>query len=544
MKKTHFLKLNLLALLLINSKSYSQSDSIPVFLDAFNSFVISSSGFIPNSSLSIISGCPNDSFFDLPPYYPNHLFYINADIGAENGEALLNIYSKPGVYQNRDHRTSYTMAMSVPKIPLTLVYKYLYTDEYSDRFDSLWSIYRVSGNKMAYDEDGLRHEHLIAAQYKKDNLQLNTKYNWYRRWNATPYFFSPILSYGKSINPSISYSTYNISILSDWFINNHSEYYNHIIPKDFTDVSFTNKLTVKLSEGLMTDLKVQFDQSFNPESFISAGITRRNTPFHWNITGSVYNNYETSISGYGSYHFTPNVNCSLLVARQYVPESRPYCFIENRTPVSYKPTSIRQTNFYGSVSYTDTLFLIFNLNAWFQFNSDPLWESVTFANDTTFIRQMPYSENESVAGINAKFHYIFKALHLDCTPAVMFPVADTKRRFSIDKLMDFKLSYIPFDSNSISGSITLSYRDRSTLNYIIADFNEPMESFTSPSLTSIYLSVNVPFVLPFVNSFIDNASIFINAGPIRVSEKQRFLDHPRGNLIGPAIYAGIKGTFW
>lgn len=543
MKNKFFLKTSLFSLILISFAFITVADTIPVHLDAFNSFIYSPSNILSNSNLSIISGSPHDTFFNMPAY-SSHLFSIDADIGAENGEALLNRYSSPANYQNRDHRTAYSMLLSVPKTKFSLIYKYLYTDEYSDRFDSIWTIYRKTKNPMTHDEEGLRHEHLIMARYQDEKLLFQTNYNWYRRWNATPYFFSPILSCGYSVKPSLSYKTSAFSLLSTWLINKHSEYYDHVNPHEYTDVAFTNMITLNLTSTSSADFKVQFDPSLDPGSSFSASITNSSTPFSWNLSGSVYSNYKTSLNGYGLYRFTPNINCSLYVARSYIPQSREYTFKQFNTSVSYKPISLEQTGLYSSINYLDTLLIPFALSTWFQYNSDPIWESVTFKNDSIFIQQMPYKNSESVFGINGKCFFSLKSLHFSCSPAVMFPIGDTRSRFSLEKLVDLNLSYSRPDSNSFSASVTLQYRDRSSLNYILTDYNRPIQSFVSPSLTSLYLQINIPFIVPFINSLVQNTSLVINAGPIRISEEQRFHEHPLGNLIGPAIYAGIRGTLW
>jgi len=531
--------------LLLPSLLFSEPDSILVRLDKSNSFILSTTSTLPNSNLSIISLSPNDTFLEVPAYDSNSLLFISGDIGAETGEALLTRIYKPGYYPNRDHRTTYSTVLSILRIPLALSYKYLYTDEYTDRFDSIWTAYRIATHKsMQYYEDGLRHEHLIGKHYQQNNLLVQTGYNWYRRWNATPYFFSPVLSYGRSLNPQLTYYSKNLTLYSNWLINKHSEYYDHIYPTEYTDVSFTNKLAIKLSSNLSTSLEARFDPALDPGASFCASLLHDGTVFNWNLSASIFNSNDFSLQGYGSLNLTPNINCSLSVARSFVPKSRQFTFMEYQLPVSYNPISIDQVIFYSSATYKDTLLIPVSVNAWFQHNNKPIWESITFYDDSAVINQMPYKNGESVLGLNGNCRVNFKSLYLDCHPSITVPLGNTIRRFEIQKMLDVVLSFSPSDSNIISGSVRFHYRDSSYLNYIQSENCDLLQTFSSPSQTALYFQLNIPFIVPFIHRFTRNATLFIDAGPLRLSKTQRLREHPRGNLIGPAIYAGLKGNFW
>lgn len=526
---------------------FSEPDSILVRLDKSNSFVLSTTSVLPNSNLSIISLSPNDTFLEVPAHDSNHLLFISGDIGAETGEALLSRIYKPGYYPNRDHRTTFSTLLSVPRIPLSLSYKYNYTDEYTDRFDSIWINYKsVTGKNMQYDEDGLRHEHLFGMHYQQNNLLVQASYNWYRRWNATPYFFSPVLSYGRSLNPQLTYSSKNLTLYSNWLINKHSEYYDHIYPTEYTDVSFTNRLSIKLSSTMSTALEARFDPALDPGAALNASLLHEGTVFNWNLSASIFNSNDFSLQGYGSLNPTPNINCSLLVARAFVPESRYFTFMEYKLPVSYNPISTDQIIFYSSATYKDTFFIPVSVNTWFQHNNKPIWESITFSDDSAsaVINQMLYKNGESILGLNGNCRVNFKSLYLDCHPSIMIPLGNTVRRFSIEKMMDVVLAFSPSDNNIISGSVRFHYRDSSYLNYILSENNDLLQTFTSPSQTALYFQLNIPFTVPFIHRFTRNATLFIDAGPLRLSKTQRLREHPRGNQIGPAIYAGMKGNFW
>lgn len=533
----------LLIILLLPAVLLSQPDTFSVRLDKFNSFILSPTSILPNSNLSIISGSPNDTFLDVPTHQ-NYLLSISGDIGAETGEAMLNRLSKRANYPNRDHRTSFSALFSTPQIPLSFNYKYLYTDEYSDRFDSLWTNYAITtGKQMKYYEDGLRHEHLAAVRYQQNDLLVQTSYNWYRRWNATPYFFSPVLTYGYSINPMVSYSKKGFTLYSNWTINKYSEYYDHIKPADFTDLLFTSKLAFKLSASLSTALEARFDPTLDPGAVFSASLLHDGTIFNWNLMASIFNNNNFSLWGNGSLNPTPNINCSLSVARTFIPKSRHYIFTEIKLPVTYNPISTNQINLYSSITYKDTLLIPVSVNTWLQHNDKPVWESFTNYDDSAVINQVIYKYGETVFGLNGNGRLNFRSLYLDFRPTVTIPLGNTVRRFSIQKMLDINLSFLPEDSNLISASVSFHYRDSSYLNYLSGNTGL-IETFTSPMQTSLYFHLNVPFIVPFIHRFTKNATLFVDAGPVRISKTQRLREHPRGNLIGPAIYAGLKGNFW
>lgn len=543
MKKIYLI--TIAALFLSPAISIAQSDSVMLHIDKFNTFTYTTDGILPYSNLSVISGSPYDSFFIIPEH-SNNILNVTGLIGAENGEALLNRFSHPGHYQNRDHQTYFLTHLSLPKHPISFTYKYLYTDEYSDRYDSLWDDYKKNTKKsMTFDEEGLRHEHFTALRYQNNNLQLQAIYNWYRRWNATPLFFSPLLTCGHSFSPSLTYNKNNITLTSQWFINQHSEYYNHIDPVDFTDLSFINSMSFMISPMHTLEIKVQSDAQLSPQAQLTAGLSGNKAPVHWKLSGSVYSNYELSAQGYTSYFITPNFNCSLFAASNYIPLSRPYYFYEKNVFVNYKPISFRQNDLYSSFTYSDTLLLPISIKTWFNHISDPLWESVTVTtSDSMSIEQIVYKNGESVWGINGMCQFNFKSLHFDFNPSILIPVGDTKRRFAIKRLLDANLSYTPFEDSEFSISLKLQYRDKATLNYLVSNNFDYVVPYSVPSYTALYFDTNIPFIMPFGNSFITNASFFVNAGPIRLTTEQRVREHPFGNLIGPAVYAGLKGSFW
>ena len=130
------------------SSLFSEPDSILVRLDKSNSFVLSTTSALPNSNLSITSLSPNDTFLEVPAHDSNYLLFISGDIGAETGEALLNRIGKPGYYPQPGSLDHLFHLIICSRIPLALNYKYLYTDEYTDRFDSIWTSYAIATGKL------------------------------------------------------------------------------------------------------------------------------------------------------------------------------------------------------------------------------------------------------------------------------------------------------------------------------------------------------------------------------------------------------------
>jgi len=218
--------------------------------------------------------------------------------------------------------------------------------------------------------------------------------------------------------------------------------------------------------------------------------------------------------------------------------------MEYQLPVSYNPIATNQIVFYSSATYKDTLFIPVSINTWFQHINKPIWESITFYDDSAVINQILYKNGESVLGLNGNGRLYFKSFYLDCHPSIIIPLGNTVRRFAIEKMLDIVLAFSPSDNNIISGSVRYHYRDSSYLNYILSENSDLLQTFTSPSQTALYFQLNLPFSVPFIHRFTRNATFFIDAGPLRLSKTQRLREHPRGNQIGPAIYAGIKGNFW
>ena len=86
--------------------------------------------------------------------------------------------------------------------------------------------------------------------------------------------------------------------------------------------------------------------------------------------------------------------------------------------------------------------------------------------------------------------------------------------------------------------VGIEKRDRVSLKYRKDKYE--IQEFTAPAQTSAYVSLKMPFHLPVFREHL-RTNFQIEAGPIRFSKEQRFVEHPKGNLIGPSISFGVNG---
>jgi hypothetical protein len=538
------LTLSIIALLSLYTTTFCQVETYPVYIDGINAFNTSPDSYNFNSNLSLTGSSLADSFLISRHKKPDHsrlTLDINASLGAETGDPLLNTYSKPAYYENRDHRSIFTAELAAPRIPLTLDYRYRYIDTYSDRFDNLWTQYQSqTGRAMANSSEGLRYEHFADAYYQTENFIAGISYNLYKRWSATPYFFSPFFTDGTRINPYFQYSTAKTRLFSNVSFENKGMYYDHTSKVDYNDFSSESGIETKLGRSLTGKLEIHHDHAIEPDAALLVSIEKK-AAFDWGITGTLFSNNHTALSVYSKFNVTQKVQCSLQVARDYTPRERDYFFLENNTYVKYKPIDIYLVNFYSTAVYTDTLLFPITLSAWFQYCSDPVWESVSPYSDTTYIQQMlPENVTRSIVGINGTYSINYKSFLMRIAPNFMYHIGDQASRFIQNKALKIDLSYKNSWKYPFSVNATLIVKDETRLNYIKWGNEPDLETFTIPAQSSVYLRLKMPIIIPLIEKLAENTAFVMDVGPVRLSKVQRIQEHPRGNLIGPAIYAGLE----
>jgi len=94
------------------------------------------------------------------------------------------------------------------------------------------------------------------------------------------------------------------------------------------------------------------------------------------------------------------------------------------------------------------------------------------------------------------------------------------------------------NNDSLYAEIKIEYRDKALLKYRTTGME--IKDFIAPAQTSAYLFLKMPFHFPLFREHL-HTNFQIGAGPIRFSREQRFIEHPRGSLIGPTVSFGVNG---
>lgn len=523
----------------------SDYNSVPV--DGFNAFNLDTLDYKPSHNFSLTSGSANDSFTVFPEQKPQPAdsgertpriqFY--GLLGAETGDPLLNVYSNPGAYPNRDHATNVYILGHLPRLPLTLAYRYRYIDTYSDRFDSIWS-----SVPMVNSQEGLSHEHLAMALYNNSKLTMQLLYNWYEKWTATPYYFSPLYTGGFKLAPQLRYESGSVLFYSTWLFNRHSDYYDHVTALEYNDLSGTSGISAPLFTNVKGSVEFIFDYASDPEASIALRLQKLDSTSRvmWGLSATMFSDMHAAVNGFGLLKFTPNVQCSVSIARDHLSKERNYTFLENGTLVRYNSRKADQTNVYGALSYKNTILFPVSAALWTRYCSDPLQEKVSFSEGNTVITlDTSNSSATFFAGFHGTYSLSYRNIHCDLTPTLIYPIGKSLAHFKLPKRGRINLYYQQQNDNPVQAGVTVTYKDESALSYILPDENYTIQNFTAPAQTSVNIHLRVPFPAPFISSVVQRTAFIVDGGPVRLSGTQRVKEHPKGNLIGPAIYAGIEG---
>jgi hypothetical protein len=531
----------------VNLFGFNSRTDVP--LDGYNAFTYDTAQYLFNANLSIIYGSVNDSFYKIKNIVDTSVvhkkwpyFDFSTSLKTETGNALFNWYSNDS-HDKRYNENTFSITGAYPGIPITLAYKYRYNDTYSDRFDSLWHDYNFKNKKsMSYYQEGLCREDLILARYQSASMIIEALYNSYSRWGASPLYFTPIFSEGNVLHPSVQYTTNRITLFSKWNIDNRSTYYNLRNPYITTDLASDNGIEMDLEKNITGKLEIAYDNSKNPETAVSLSFIKSESRFRWGLSGTLYSDEHVAAKANGALTLNQNYGCSLSVSRDHLAKERAYDFYVNDWRVQYEPHVVDQTNLYGAISYEDTLLFPVKLAVWFQYCSNPIWESVSFPNNTTYIEQVTLpNTTQMVAGFYGNYFITYKKLKVNISPNLMIPLKTSLMRFKIGSTAQIDFIYSNLKPNPASVSLSLLYKDRSALSYPMNNDINNMQTYISPAYTSVNFNIRIPFITPLINSVLKNTAFIANYGPLRNQEIQRIHEQPKGNLIGPAIYAGFEG---
>jgi hypothetical protein len=550
--KLYFIHLFLFIILsyIVPIYGYNGTSTRNCRIDGFNIFHISDSSCLQNENISISQGNPNDSFYTIFPVNDSLHYGLNGAflMGAEIGDPLLNRFTTSPPY-NRDHESLFSATYGSTKIPLAAALRYRYLDTYSDRFDDHWQQYsETTQQNMFNNKEGLAYEIFAGTACTIRKFDLSVSYDFYRYWHCTPYFFSPLYTEGHTIKPQLRYNGKHFRLSTSADFNPSSWYYNHQTPVEYNDIIINSCFDGDFLHFSHYSFSVGYDRTLTPSSFIKTGISRTDSIINAGANGTFYSNYESAFDLYASLRFRQQWHCSLSVAREYIPASRSYNFLQIDTLVTYKAISLKRNTIYAAIGWKYKLFYPLHISGWFHYNSDPLMEAVTFKQDSTVAITQTTSKQcvHSFFGLNST--YSITAGYFSCIvhPIMVFPCGKRDHvRFLTGKSLDIKLLLSTKNSNPTSASLTFSFKDKTTLNYLVSSSSinpDSIQTFNTPASQSLYASFRIPFILPFFRSVIRSTAFTTHIGPVRFAREQRQREHPRGNLIGPVIIAGFEGT--
>ncbi len=516
-------------------------------IDGYNIFGAPDSMLVSDNGFSFTRGDPDDSFQTVLPIDDSINYHCQASLyfGSETGDPLLNNFISSGSYPNRDHETRASIDYAGMKIPLTAAVRYRYTDNYSDRFDSIWARYgEITGREMKNKNSGLVDEVFGAAAYRSRDMSFSASVDRYEQWHATPYFFSPLHEKGLTISPRLSYTTGPVRITSTGSYRKSAWYFDHEHPVDFIDPSTTNELRFSPDGRWGGSLNVAYDNALTPAALVRCGFNYNDSLINAGMNGSVFSNFRASVDAYGKVHIGRQWCCSLAVAHDYRPKERSYYFLEYDTLVMYEPRSIERNIVSSTINWKAPAGSPSGISGWFYYNSRPRRESVSRRNDTLFIKQVADGGSTrtflGVRGfLDIKKHY----WSLSILPAMMMPLGKKENvHFFVGKTVAVRLTGTTAGTTPASATIGLNCNDRPTLNYLMT---QPLgdtyeKTFTAPASASLHLSCRIPFIVPFFPKNANTGSFNVEAGPIHLTGKLRQKAHPRGNLMGPEINAGFE----
>lgn len=531
---------------------------IPVHLDGYNTLLFNQE--YPDQSLnmySIIYGNPLDRFpfSNLSRFHPlnqgktdtlqqsDSLFHCEAvaTIGGETGELMFNIYE--GIEQeNRDHFTTFVTGCSFPHSPLDLYFGYRYLDHYSDRFDELWRLYEdITDNKMAFSSQGLAYEftggYILSGPVAATALKTSS----YKHWGLTPFNFSPLFRSGYLLEPSLIFGLPKSTLAIDFSFDYHKDYYDHINFVEYTDEAWDITWQRRLQKGIIAQVHHQKDSRLSPSTCLQATLhdTVPNL-FRWTLSGNVYGNLRPGASINVDYTQIPTLTINLNSGLHFIPKSREYTFWEVNQQVDYHTKKYETASLHASLRYNDTLFFPAEAAVWLHYNEKPLWETAEWTGGKVVIRQDTIANAERLTfGGKAAYRISLKDFSVTLWGNMAVTPKDREIRFSLPRDMGADIAYGRPESDSLYAAVAVENRDRTSLKYLSINENKLFE-YTAPAQTSVSFLLRIPFTLPFFENHL--RTIFqTEAGPIRFLKEQRVQEHPRGNLIGPAISVGIKG---
>ena len=519
-------------------------------LDGYNVSLFNERSLAGKAGLSVTGGDPDDAFYTSPDTAggASPLFSGRLHLGAETGDPLLNAFTGDQRWPNRDHRSFISGEFRHPSHPIAAAVRYRYVDDYTDRFDSLWEKYRqVTGTGMQYSTKGVNYEVFGMVRYAGLRVDGMTSCYPYGRWHATPYYFSPLFERGMgTVTHLHAIMNKRLDLESEYELRQSFWYYDHEKGIRHQDHLLRTRLNWRQGKHIGFSGEFSYDSHLKP--CLNAGAGGVYTDSTVSVAGMLYGYSDGEIGG----HFKASVNlpaavrCSTAVTREYLKKEREYIFLENSTPVSYRTTGLMQNSFLFDVRWSGEWCIPVEGEGWLSYTSDPVWEHVDLTGDTVLVVQRSDDDMvQWIAGLRGRIVFLKGFFSASLQPGVFVPVGRSEKiRFFIGSFADANCTVSNGGKNPFSVSTTFHYNSEPRLAYPVRDSDgrEYLQEFTGETYIAGSLSMRIPFFVLPLRRLLSSTVFICDAGPLPFSGKGRVLVHPRGNRIGPRIYAGFEAS--
>lgn len=558
----HFLLISIPGVFIYNDSARGEDTGLlAVRIDGYNTVLFNQE--YPERSLnifSLISGNPYDRFpgdmlfpvTNQPAFqncflrgsYTDSLLHIHVTgtLGSETGDPLLNMFDKR--YKSKDHFTKFGIACAFPHIPLSMYGAYRYIDNYSTSFNQKWKDYSAgTGTEMAFSQEGLAHELVTGYSLKGTAALTGLQTTTYKRWEATPFYFSPLYSSGYILFPYLSFALPRSQISFHLVYDYHKDYYNHNDYSEVTDHLWDITWQRQFSRGAGIKISQRKNSTLNPSlaTHVQVNDTVTNL-LYWDISGYIFSNFRPGGSLAIHYNQFPNFLLSLNTAWDFIPQTREYTFWENATPVDYRSTMYDAVSFHSSLTYTDTLLFPLSASVWFHYQEKPQRETIEYTATRNIIRREEIANSSQMtSGGKGSYTITFRKFSALLWGNATITPKKKIVQFSLPLSMGADICYGKPDNDSLYAALKFENRARTAITYLNKNENEIL-TFSSPAFTRFTGTIKIPFLLPYVGKYI-RTTVQIEAGPFYFAESQYIQEHPRGNPIGPMVSVLLNGFF-
>ncbi|MBD3344821.1 MAG: hypothetical protein GF401_07135 [Chitinivibrionales bacterium] len=459
-------------------------------------------------------------------------------VGAEVGDNLLNLTGP-----QRDHFDNIGISWNIPKAPVSLLARYRYFDQYSDRFNSLWGAYPDSdGQPMKYYDEGLVKDITGAYRYAGQALYAEGSLKKYGYWGATPYYFTPLHRSGYATEHFLSFdfdfARTDIAIAADF----QNWYYDHQTPEEIIYPRISAAWKQPFADEYVGSLTFNSTPRLTPATNLKAAFADTAAdPFFWNAKAGIYENGQPEAEVKSGAQLSPRFTVETAFLWDYFPRDENYEFTAFSDTICYHYTGFHGLAFHGSLFYADTLLFPFECKAWYDYNQNQLWEILDTSGSPVIIRQEPSEDKISSVGGAISYDISFPMISLDLWANGHYFVSGDKERLNVPWNLGMDLTLGKQDNQSIVAALSLQAVGPVTLGYKHLP-DHSLETFNAPAHTDLYFMFKIPFISPIWTDHIQS-TVMVEAGPVHLDVPKRIQKHPLGNRIGPVVSVRLNASF-